>query len=193
MENNMEDTSSTSLKGHFLIAMPSLLDPNFSKSVVCISEDTAEGSMGLVINRCHSSISGKDVFEELKLESIPESEAIPVYIGGPVHIGELFVFHGPPFGWESCFEISPLLAMSNSMDILEEISMGKGPESYMITLGCSGWGGGQLAMELRQNVWLTCPIDEGIIFNTPVEDRWEKALKTMGINPDLLVDSAGHA
>jgi len=189
----MEDRSSGSLKGHFLIAMPSLLDPNFSKSVVCISEHTSEGCMGLVINRCHSSISGKDIFKELKLNYIPEAEAIPVYIGGPVHVGEIFIFHSPPFGWDNCFEISSLLGMSNSIDILTAISMGKGPKSYMITLGCAGWGGGQLEMELRQNAWLTCPMDEEIIFTIPVEERWETAIKKMGINPDLLVDSAGHA
>lgn len=149
--------------------------------------------MGLIVNRSHSSLSGKDIFEELKLDYLPEAASIPVYIGGPVHIGEIFVFHGPPFGWASCFEISPLLAMSNSIDILQEISMGKGPASFLITLGCSGWGGGQLEMELRHNAWLTCPVDEGIIFDIPDEEKWEKAIKKMGINPDLLVDGAGHA
>ncbi len=189
----MEDCNAALLKGHFLIAMPSLLDPNFSKSVVCISEHTSEGCMGLIVNRCDSSISGEDIFKELKLDYIPEAKSIPVYIGGPVHIGEIFVFHSPPFGWDSCFEISPILGMSNSIDILKEISMGNGPESYMITIGCAGWGRGQLEMELGQNAWLTCPIDEDIIFNIPVEERWEKAIKKMGINPDLLVNSAGHA
>ncbi len=189
----MENWSSVSLKGHFLIAMPSLLDPNFSKSVVCISEHTSEGCMGAIVNRCHSSISGKEIFEELMLDYIPEVASIPVYIGGPVHIGEIFVFHSPPFGWDSCFEISPLLAMTNSIDILTELSMGKGPKSYMITLGCAGWGGGQLEMELRQNTWITCPTDEEIIFNIPVEERWGEAIKKMGINPGLLVNNAGHA
>ena len=105
----------------------------------------------------------------------------------------IFVLHGPPFGWDGCFVFLPSLAMSNTRDILEAIAIGKGPESFIISMGCAGWGPGQLESEIRKNAWLTCPVVEEIIFDIPIEARWEEALKRMGIDPIFLSDSAGHA
>lgn len=181
------------LKGQFLLAMPDLADPNFSRTVTCISEHTQEGAFGIVINRISSSITGKDIFDELKIEYIPGAELIPVYIGGPVHTGEIFILHGQPFESDSCFIITPFLAMSNTLDILTAIAGGKGPEFYIIALGCAGWGPGQLEYEIKENAWLTCCVSEDIFFNTAAEARWEETVKKMGINPALLSATAGHA
>ncbi|MEE4355829.1 MAG: YqgE/AlgH family protein [Desulfococcaceae bacterium] len=185
--------SSLSLKGHFLIAMPGMEDPNFSDTVLCICEHTPNGSVGVVVNRIYPSVSVKDIYQELRIDYIPEAGAVPVHFGGPVHMNEIFILHGPPFGWEACLRITPNLGMSNTRDILEAIAMGRGPESYIIALGCSGWGANQIETEMMQNVWLSCPLSEYIIFDLSLEERWEEALRKMGINPALLSDTAGHA
>jgi len=182
-----------SLKGQFLIAMPGLADPNFHQTVTVICEHTAEGAIGIVLNRIHSAIVGKDVFEELDLEPASSLESIPIHAGGPVNINEIFVLHGPPFDWEGCFHVSPTIAMSNTIDILSALSEGRGPQSYIISLGCAGWGPDQLENEIKQNVWLTSDILEDVVFNTPVELRWQTAVENLGIDPTLLSDTAGHA
>lgn len=192
-EEAMSDEFNMSLKGHFLIAMPGLLDPNFARSVVCICEHTAEGSLGLVVNRTYPSLASKAIFEELSIEYVPETADIPIFFGGPVHMDELFILHGPPFDWGPSVEIGPSLAMSNNRNILEAIAVGKGPESYLIILGCSGWGPNQMESEMMENTWLSCPLSLDIIFDLSVESRWEEAVRKLGIDPALLTDTAGHA
>jgi len=149
--------------------------------------------VGIVVNRVHALLSGEDIFKELDIKYTEKAVSIPIHIGGPVHIGEIFVLHGPPFNWRGCMKITPGLAMSNTIDILDAIAMEKGPESYIISLGCAGWGPGQLDMEIKENVWLNGPISEDILFESPVELRWEAAVKKIGINPESLSGQVGHA
>lgn len=182
-----------SFKGHFLIAMPSLADPNFSQTVTCICEHTAEGAVGLVINRVHPELTMEPVLKELNLESVPKVESLPLHLGGPVHPSQIFVVHGPPFGWEACRPVTPSLALSNSKDLLESLAKGQGPESFIITLGCAAWGHGQLESEIMANAWLTCPASETVLFETSVDKRWEKAARLMGIDLKFLTGVAGHA
>ena len=182
-----------SLKGHFLIAMPSLADPNFSQTVTYICEHTPDGAVGLVINRVHPELTMEPVLKELNLESVPEVDSLPVHLGGPVHPSQIFIVHGPPFGWEACRPVTPSLALSNSKDLLESLAKGQGPESFIVTLGCAAWGPGQLESEIIANAWLTCPASETVLFETPVDKRWEKAAKLMGIDVRLLTDATGHA
>ncbi len=189
----MEDNYQVFLKGQFLIAMPGMTDPNFFQTVTCISEHTEEGAVGIIINRAHPSIFANNIFDELEIKYIPAVKSIPIYIGGPVHINEIFVLHGPPFQWESCLIVNQFLALSNSKDIVKAIAMGNGPESFILSLGCAGWDKDQLEFEIKENVWLTCPVSEKIIFEIPVETRWEEAVKKIGIDPALLSDTAGHA
>ena len=183
----------TSLKGHFLIAMPSLADPNFYQTVTCICEHTPGGALGLVINRVYDDLNSNAVFQELGLPSNPATQSLPIHLGGPVHKGQVFILHGPPFGWEGFHPVTPSLALTNSKDILEALARGKGPESFLITLGCAGWGPGQLESEIMANAWLTCPVDDAILFNTPIEKRWGNAAKLLGIELSLLTDTVGHA
>jgi putative transcriptional regulator len=180
-------------KKSFLIAMPELIDPNFSQTVTCICEHTSMGAFGLVINRPHAFITTIDLFKELKIEYQPAMQAFPVYIGGPVHTEEVFILHGPPLQWEGSIPLSETLGMSNTRDVLSSIARGEGPHSFLIALGCAGWGPGQLESEIRSNVWLTGPLSEKIIFDTPVEFRWEESVKLIGIDPSLLTGTAGHA
>jgi putative transcriptional regulator len=182
-----------SLKGQFLMAMPGLADPNFSQTVTCICEHNESGAMGIIINRQHEMLSAKDVFEELSIAFSFPAESIPIYIGGPVHSGELFILHGPPLEWEASLKVTPFLSLSNTRDILEAIAAGRGPRSLLISIGCAGWGPGQLESEIKDNAWLTCPAFEENLFLLPVEVRWEEAVKRIGINPALLSDAAGHA
>jgi len=192
-EETMEDNQPSSLKGQFLTSMPSLMDPNFYQTVTCICEYGEAGTVGIVVNRVHPSLSGKDIFEELGIAYEPGAESIPIHIGGPVHIGEIFMLHGPPFDWEGCLSITSSLAMSNTKDLLLAVAMGRGPKSYIIALGCAGWASGQLEAEIRENAWLICPVYEDIIFDVAVEERWEATMNKMGIDPAKLLDTAGHA
>ena len=189
----MEDQTLTSLKGQFLIAMPGLADPNFFQTVTCISEHTSAGAVGIVINRMHDTLKAQTIFEELQMEYGPGAESIPVHIGGPVHINEICVLHGPPADWEGSLAVTPSLAMSNTRDILTAIALGQGPEQYIVSLGCAGWGPGQLEFEIRENAWLTGPVDTEVMFQIPVEDRWTEAVKRMGIDPMLLSETSGNA
>jgi putative transcriptional regulator len=183
----------TSLKGHFLMAMPSLADPNFKQSVTCISEHTPEGAVGTVINRVHGHLDGRAIFKELGIETVGEAEDTPLHIGGPVHTNKVFVLHGPPLDWEESLMIDDDLAFSNSRAILEAIAKGQGPDHFIISLGCAGWGPGQLEWELAQNAWLTLPKDHDILFRLPVKDRWQSAMQKLGVDPDLISETAGNA
>ena len=182
-----------SLKGQFLMAMPALRDPNFVQTVTFICEHTQAGAVGLVVNRIQPALTGKDIYHELDLQYVPDAESTMIYAGGPVHVNEIFVLHGPPFDWKGCLVITPTLAMSNTIDVLAAVALGRGPESYIITLGCAGWGPGQLEAEIRENAWLTCAVSEEILFEVPAESRWHAAMQNAGVDPALLSDTAGHA
>jgi putative transcriptional regulator len=182
-----------SLKGHFIVAMPSLMDPNFSYTVTCICEHNAHGAMGIVVNRLHEVINGQTIFDELKIPCSRQASLQPVHIGGPVHLGELFILHGPPFDWEACLRVTPNVGLSNSRDILEAIGRDRGPGSFLVSLGCAGWGPGQLEAEILENAWLTHPVFEENLFSMPVDKRWETAVRKIGIDPKLLTGVAGHA
>ncbi|MFZ5572592.1 MAG: YqgE/AlgH family protein [Thermodesulfobacteriota bacterium] len=182
-----------SLKGQLLIAMPGLTDPNFSRSVTCICEHTPAGAVGIVINRIHPLVSAGEIFNELNIGCTPEAKLQPVLQGGPVHMGEIFILHGPPFHWEGCMRISDTLALSNTRDILESIALGQGPLAFVIALGCAGWGKDQLESEILANVWLTCPLSEELIFTFSLESRWDEAMRTVGVDPASLSGMAGSA
>ena len=182
-----------SLKGQLLIAMPGLNDPNFFQAVTFICEHTQAGAVGIIINRVHPSLTGKEIFEELNIGCGPEASSFQIHIGGPVHVDEIFVLHGPPFSWQGCLVVSPFLAISNTIDILNALAAGKGPKSFMISLGCAGWGPGQLEYEIKENAWLTGAVSDEIVFDIPFESCWDVAVRKMGIDPNLLSKTAGHA
>lgn len=182
-----------SLKGQFLIAMPGLLDPNFSQTVTCVCEHTQQGAVGLVVNRAHASITCRDILDELGMKYTDDAPIAPIQIGGPVHTDQAFVLHGPPFGWEGCLMVTQTIALSSTPDIMEALASGRGPKSFIVAVGCAGWGPLQLESELKSNAWLTGPIDESIVFETNVEARWEEAVRRIGIDPGLLTNTAGNA
>ncbi len=189
----MEPDDSVYLKGQFLIAMPGLEDPNFHQTVTCIVEHNADGAVGIVINRIHQLVSAEDIFKELDIDYHPDAAGIPIYLGGPVHTGEIFILHGPPFEWQGTLSVTEQLAMSNTIDLLEAIAQVRGPKAFLIAMGCAGWAPGQLEAEIKQNAWLTGPSDETLLFSSSVEKRWMASMERLGIRPELLSGAAGNA
>lgn len=190
----MQTTPETNLRGQFLISMPHLHDGNFSQTVTYICDHSDQGAMGLVINR-PMGLSLKDILGhlEINVEALAHPET-PIYAGGPVQGERGFVLH-PPCGrsWLSTFEINRQLHLTTSLDILESIAAGEGPDRYLIALGYAGWGAGQLEQEIVDNAWLSCPADLDILFATEASDRLEAAASKLGINLDLLTSQSGHA
>ncbi|MEO8669908.1 MAG: YqgE/AlgH family protein [Tahibacter sp.] len=183
-----------SLTNQLLIAMPSMRDPNFARGVTFVCQHSDEGAMGLMINRLSEYRLG-DVLAQMNLSSQrPDVIDAPVLIGGPVQPERGFVLHTPTGSWESSFRISDRICVTTSRDILIAIAEGNGPERALVALGYAGWSPGQLEQELLDNAWLTVPAHERVLFDTPLEERWDAAAATVGVsNMAQLTDYAGHA
>ncbi|MCG8670417.1 MAG: YqgE/AlgH family protein [Pseudomonadales bacterium] len=183
----------TSLKHHFLIAMPNMADPNFSHTLTYLCEHNEEGAMGIVVNR-PMELSLGEVFSHLKIEDFDEDfNDMPVMNGGPVQVERGFVLHKSNFPWDATNEIHDGLYLATSQDILEAIAHDHGPEEHLVALGYAGWGPGQLDEEMSSNAWLSVPADPAIIFTTPQEQRWQAAASLLGIDLSLISMDAGHA
>jgi putative transcriptional regulator len=183
----------TSLTNHFLIAMPGLKDPNFSRTVTYVCEHTEQGAMGIVINRPMEIRLG-EVLEQLEIEPSRQDIAEAyLYLGGPVQTDRGFVIHSGPDEFDSTLSVTPDIRVTTSRDVLEAIAQGEGPAKRLVALGYAGWGGGQLEEELSANAWLSGPADSDIIFNRAPGERWLAAAQLMGIDLNLLSSDAGHA
>lgn len=183
----------SSLANHFLIAMPDMADPNFGGAVVFVAEHGPKGALGLVINR-PTDLDLGTLFERIDLELEADQRARePVYYGGPVQRDRGFVLHRPVGNWSSTVTVSDEIGLTSSKDVLEAVAQGEGPDGMLVTLGYSGWGPGQLEDEIARNAWLTVPATAGLIFDTPVDERFLGAFQLLGINPAFLASSAGHA
>lgn len=185
-------TEHTSLKGQVLIAMPSLHDPVFSKTVTLICEHSAEGAMGIVINQPMSA-NLHQLFEGLK---IPHEDTLPnihLYQGGPVFPERGFVLHEAAGQWQRSIAIADHVYLTTSKDLLEALAQHTGPKDYLVALGCAGWAAGQLEKELANNAWLFGATDTALLFQVPYQERWHYAAKHLGIDLDRISDSIGHA
>lgn len=182
-----------SLTNHFIIAMPGLMDENFNQAVTFICEHDDNGTFGIIINR-ESEISLDDVMQQMNIPYHPDrAKAEPVFTGGPVQANRGFVLHRPIGNWDSSLIVNDSVALTTSRDILEAIADNNGPDDNIITLGYAGWGPGQLEQEMADNTWLSCPAEEQIIFNTPVEKRWQAAANLIGVDLQLMSNDTGHA
>lgn len=196
------DSAPINLTHHFLIAMPGLDDASFARSVVYLCEHSERGALGLIINK-PSDINLKSLFDKVDLSLRREDlSQEPVYQGGPVQTERGFVLHDPmgtdsadpdESGYASTLTIPGGLAMTTSKDVLEALSTGAGPRRVMVTLGYSSWGEGQLESELAENAWLTVGADPAVIFDTPVQERYDRALGLLGLQAWMLSPEAGHA
>ncbi|SNS23244.1 putative transcriptional regulator [Noviherbaspirillum humi] len=184
------------LSDHFLIAMPSMLDPVFGGTVIYICEHSESGALGVIINK-PTDMTMEVLLEriDLKLEISPSQigDAKPVMFGGPVQVERGFVLHVPHGTYSSTMKVSEDVALTTSKDVLEAVASGRGPERILVTLGCAGWSGGQLEEEIKRNGWLTVRADPAIIFDLPVEERFSAAMHLLGIDPLMLTGDAGHA
>lgn len=181
------------LRGSFLIAMPSITDPYFNHSVILMCEHTENGSMGFVVNNANAKVQTASIFRDMKLDYKPELGVKPLYLGGPAGKGELFILHDEPSNWSESFRISGDIGLNLSRKMIQEIAEGNGPESFSLVAGYAVWAPGQLDEELKQNSWLVTPAKKEIIFNCPSERVWFKALSGMGIDPMRLSAAGGNA
>lgn len=194
---NIVTASELNLANHFLIAMPSMLDPIFGGTVVYVCEHNADGALGVIINK-PTDMTMNVLFDriDLKLEIQPNQISIadkPVMFGGPVQVERGFVLHVPTGQFTSMMRVTDDIALTTSKDVLEAVALGEGPQQILVSLGCSGWGAGQLEQEIVKNGWLTVRADPAIIFDLPVAERFVAAIKLLGIDPMMLTGEAGHA
>lgn len=185
--------SSLSLSHQFLIAMPSLADPNFQRTVTYICEHNDQGAMGIVINRPLNLTLG-EVFEHMRIPSDkPEIARHTVFMGGPVQTERGFVLHQPAGRWDNTLRLTESMGLATSKEILEAIARGDGPDDIFVALGYAGWGAGQLEQEMAANAWLSGPADSDIIFQVPWNQRWEAAAAAMGVDLHQISNQIGHA
>ncbi|CAM3022034.1 YqgE/AlgH family protein [Vibrio mytili] len=188
---------SMNLTNHFLVAMPGMKDPYFQHSVVYICEHNEDGAMGLIINAPVDITVGK-MLNQVEVQPVhprllEASLDRPVYNGGPISEDRGFILHKPKDYYESSINMTDDLAVTTSRDILTVLGTEAEPSDYLVALGYSGWSAGQLENELVENSWLTIEATPEIIFNTPIRERWKKAVEKLGIDPSHLSADAGHA
>jgi len=185
------------LADHFLIAMPSMLDPVFGGTVVYLCEHNSDGALGMIINRPTDMTMGV-LFERLELSLEIGTDDMsrsgkPVLFGGPVQVERGFVLHAPRERYSSSLVVSDDVVLTTSRDVLEQAAAGNGPDRLIITLGCAGWSAGQLEEEILRNGWLTVKADPSILFEVPIEERFSAAMHLLGFDPSDLAGEAGHA
>jgi putative transcriptional regulator len=185
------------LTNHFLVAMPGMADPFFYRAVIYICEHNEDGAMGLIIN-APIDITVAGMLKQVEVESIhpkiyKEHLNMPVLNGGPVSEDRGFILHEPKDEYHSSIQMTDKLMVTTSKDILGVLGTEAEPKNYIVALGYSGWTAGQLEKELAENAWLTVKADPEVMFNTPVHQRWNKAVEMLGIDPAQLSTESGHA
>ncbi|MFK7836388.1 MAG: YqgE/AlgH family protein [Sulfitobacter sp.] len=185
---------SLDLTGKLLIAMPGMGDPRFAHSVVFMTQYSDEGAMGLIVNKPAEGISLSDVLDQLSRDMQPSNSALGVHFGGPVETGRGFVLHSDEYvSAMQTLQIPGGFALTATLDVLEDIAAGKGPERALLMLGYAGWGPGQLEGEIAQNGWLTADATVELVFDLADDGKWEAALRSLGIDPLLLSAEGGRA
>ncbi len=181
------------LAGQLLIAMPQMQDPRFTRAVVYLCAHTADGAMGLVVNRMFDGLSFPELLDQLGIDPGPGAEAIRIHFGGPVEGGRGFVLHSTDYVHETTMMVDDTVALTATVDVLRAIAEGSGPRASLLALGYAGWGAGQLDSEIRENVWLNVPADEDLLYGGDITHKWERAIHKLGIDFAWLSADAGHA
>ena len=187
-------TELKSLQNHLLIAMPSLDDPYFERSLTYICEHNDEGAMGIVINQ-PSTMTLKQLLEQTdkEIEVAEDKREQIILAGGPVSQERGFVLHSDQGQWGSSLMLADNIVVTTSKDILTAIGTNAGPDKSVIALGYAGWSAGQLEKELQENAWLTIEADTDILFNLPIHEKWQAAVNKLGIDVWQLTPGVGHA
>jgi putative transcriptional regulator len=185
--------ASVNLTDHFLIAMPNMVDPNFSRTLTYVCEHNDQGALGLVVNRPIDMTLAALLAQVSVPHEVPTLTKIPVLFGGPVQVDRGFVLHQPVGTWQSTLAVNGKIGLTTSKDILVAVGSGEGPNKLLVTLGYAGWAPGQLENELSQNAWLTVQASPEVIFDLPFEERLPAAMQLLGIDFASLSEQAGHA
>lgn len=184
------------LANHFLIAMPSMNDPVFGGTVVYICEHNDKGVLGVVINK-PTDMTMEVLFDRIDLKVADGLRASvvdePIMFGGPVQDDRGFVLHSPGGRYSSSLSVTPDVSFTTSIDVLEAVASGTGPQRMLVSIGYAGWSPGQLEEEIARNGWLTVGADARVLFDLPIEERYTAAIKLLGIDPLMLASEAGHA
>lgn len=188
--------SGLNLANHFLIAMPSMQDPVFGGAVVYVCEHNDKGVLGVVINK-PTDMTMDVLFDRIDLKLVDglrsNVKSAPIMFGGPVQDDRGFVLHSPGGRYSSSLSVTEEVAFTTSIDVLEAVANGAGPQRMLVSIGYAGWSPGQLEEEIARNGWLTVGADAHVLFDLPVEDRYNAAIKLLGIDPLMLATEAGHA
>ena len=192
MKSKQEELSGY-LTGQFLLAMPHMQDPRFEKTVIYICGHDVNVAMGLVINKHLGDLTLKGLLEYLNISQESIKRDLPIYFGGPVDTGRGFVLHSDDFSHPGTVLIGSHIALTATIDVLQSIAEGDGPQHCLLAMGYVGWEPGQLDAELHSNKWLQIKADSDILFKTPVEKKWEMTIAKLGISPEVLSEDFGQA
>ncbi len=186
-------TTTGFLENKLLLAMPTMGDPRFERSVIYMCSHDASGAMGLVINEALDHLTFEGLMEQLDIEVGSNVPDIPIHAGGPVEPGRGFVLHSADFVQDSTMIVSQTLALTATVDVLKALAEQTGPLRHLLALGYAGWGAGQLEREIQGNGWMIADADEEILFNTDLELMWPRAMAMLGIDIAMLSTEAGHS
>ena len=182
------------LAGQILIAMPGMADPRFDRSVILVCAHSSDGSMGLIVNKPLEDLSFSGLLHHLKMPLAPDGRDIRIHLGGPVERGRGFVLHSTDWRAErATLAVPGGLCMTATLDVLEALAKGGGPDKALLALGYSGWGPGQLEAEIARNDWLTASAPEGLVFGPDDRAKWGAALRELGVDPLTLSATSGRA
>ncbi len=186
-------TKSGYLDGQLLVAMPSMGDERFQRSVIFMCAHSEQGAMGLIVNRIADQVSFRDLLQQLQIEVPSSHREINVHTGGPVETGRGFVLHTTDYSQESTLRVDEEFGLTATADILKSIACGEGPTRSMLALGYAGWSPGQLDAEIQANGWLHVASDVELVFDDDLDGKWARSIQKMGIDPSFLSLDAGHA
>jgi len=189
----MESFDSGYLTGKLIVAMPSMSDPRFSRSVIYLCVHNADGAMGLVINKPFEALTFEQLLRQLEMDLPLPQDDIRVQFGGPVESGRGFVLHSADYEQAGTILVDNGVGLTATVDILRDIAGGAGPRLSLLALGYAGWGAGQLDGEIQQNAWLHVNADEELVFDGALDTKWERAMNKIGVDLSLLSGEAGHA
>ena len=173
--------------------MPSLQDPRFARSVICLCVHSRDGAMGIVLNRSVDGLTFDTLLNQLRIEPTPPARRIRLLVGGPVDAGRGLVLHSADWIAEGSLRVNEDVALTASVEILKALAEGHGPRQGVLALGYAGWAPGQLEDEIQRNSWLSVSADEALVFGEDIERKWQDAMAKLKVNPLLLSGTAGHA
>tara|TARA_Y100000588_G_C14008632_1_gene818939 strand:- start:302 stop:871 length:570 start_codon:yes stop_codon:yes gene_type:complete len=189
----MSQYNAQSLSGHFLMAMPTMPDPRFERTVIYMCAHSPSLTMGIVINKILDNLNLNDILEQFEIDAKTFGDELNIHFGGPVETSRGFVLHSTDYQQEDTLVVDEQVSLTTSINVLRHIAEGKGPSKYLLALGCAGWAPGQLDSEIQANGWLHAPADLNIIFDTVNTNKWSRAVGNLGFDIGKLSNEAGHA